>query len=251
MIQTPLLSVCIPAYDMGGQGGPFLAASLARLATQSLPDIEVVVSDQSETDGVAQVCAAFQDRLTLHRVAFRDGARQASANTNNAMRHARGRILKILFQDDLLAHDDALLQIARGFDDAGANWLLCGSATTPDGVRIDNPMVPRLTPSIRFGRNTVSSPSVLAMRADQARAFDERLIWLMDVDIYHRLNTELGPPVILPDTLVLNRLHAGQVSAGVRPDLRRRELAYMRRKTRIGESWSDRIEYARQMLKAR
>ncbi|WP_135504888.1 glycosyltransferase family 2 protein [Roseovarius aestuariivivens] len=248
---TPTLSVCIPAYDMGGQGGDFLAASLNRIASQTLQGIEVVVSDQSDTDAVAQVCDSFQDRLTLRRVDYRNGPRQASANTNNALRHAQGRVLKILFQDDLLARDDALALTEAAFDDPGTRWCLCGSATTPDGQRADNPMVPRLTPAMRFGRNTVSSPSVLAMRADDLRLFDENLIWLMDVEMYHRLNTELGPPAILPETLVLNRLHPGQVSAGVRPDLRRRELAYIRGKTRAGESWADWWEYHRQRLKAR
>ena len=99
----PAISICIPAYDMGGKGAAFLAASFDRLVGQGFTDFEVIVSDQSDTDGVTQVCARYGDRLNIRRVDFTDGPRQSSANANNAMRHASGRILKILFQDDFLA----------------------------------------------------------------------------------------------------------------------------------------------------
>ena len=85
------------------KGRHFLRPPLSRLVEQGFTDFEVIVSDQSDTDGVAQVCARYGDRLNIRRVDFTDGPRQSSANANNAMRHASGRILKILFQDDFLA----------------------------------------------------------------------------------------------------------------------------------------------------
>ena len=125
------------------------------------------------------------------------------------MRHASGRILKILFQDDFLCSDTALEQIAAGFADPAQKWLLCGSGVCRDGKTVENPMVPQLNPRLRFGRNTVSSPSVLALRAEVGLHFDESLIWLMDVEFYDRCAQQLGAPVILPETLVANRLHEG------------------------------------------
>lgn len=249
-MSRPRISICIPAYDMGGKGADFLAASFERLKDQIFTDFEVVVSDQSDSDGVAQVCARFSDALTIRRVDFRDGARQSSANANNAMRHASGRILKILFQDDYLAGNDALEKIAQGFDDPSARWLLCGSGVSRDGVTIENPMVPRLNDSLRFGRNTVSSPSVLAIRAEVGQHFDEKLIWLMDVEFYDRCAQLLGAPVILPDTLVVNRLHDGQVSASVTKQRRRTELKHVWRKTRDRAGLKDYRAYAYQILKA-
>lgn len=250
MSTAPRISICIPAYDMGGQGAAYLAQSLDRIAAQDLTDFEVVVSDQSDSPGVADTCAAYAERFALRRVEFAQGPRQSSANANNAMRHATGGIVKILFQDDLLHGDQALRLTAQAFD-AGADWMICGSATTPDGQAVDKPMVPRLHPQIRFGKNTVSSPSVLAMRRDRALAFDENLIWLMDVEMYHRLAKTRGSPAIVPQTLILNRLHPGQVSASVAPDLRRRELTYVREKHKAGETFADRLAYLKQVLKAR
>lgn len=249
-MSRPRLSICIPAYDMGGKGAEYLAESFDHLKNQSLADFEVVVSDQSDSDGVAQVCARYGEGLTIRRVDFRDGPRQSSANANNAMRHASGRILKILFQDDFLCSDTALEQIAAGFADPAQKWLLCGSGVCRDGKTVENPMVPQLNPSLRFGRNTVSSPSVLALRAEVGLHFDESLIWLMDVEFYDRCAQQLGAPVILPETLVANRLHEGQVSAVVTKSLRRAELRHVWRKTSDRAGWRDFRAFSYQVLKA-
>lgn len=246
----PTISICIPAYDMGGKGADFLAASFDRLVGQNFTDFEIIVSDQSDTDAVARVCAEYADRLSIRRVDFAAGPRQSSANANNAMRHASGRILKILFQDDFLARDDALARIADGFADGQARWLLCGSSVSRDGETIEKPMVPRLNDQLRFGRNTVSSPSVLALRAEVGLHFDENLIWLMDVEFYDRCAHQLGAPVIVPEVLVANRLHEGQVSAAVTKSLRRRELRHVWRKTKSRAGWRAFRAFAYQFLKA-
>lgn len=251
MARAPYISICIPAYSMGGQGGEYLLESFEALLAQSYEDFEVIVSDQSEDEGVATICKAYQDRLEIIRVAYRDGPRQASANTNNAMRHARGSVLKVLFQDDYLADRTALSRHAEAFAKQGASWLLCGSGITHDGKTLTNPMVPHLNPNLYLGKNTVSSPSVLSIRAGTGLEFDENLIWLMDVEMYKRCETQLGAPHILAEPLVANRLHPGQVSATVSPALRRAELRYVRRKHRAQESLGNRLHYYKQWLKAR
>ena len=130
--------------------------------------------------------------------------------------------------------------------------MVCGSAVTYDGQNSINPMVPQMHPQIHFGKNTVSSPSVLSMRRKKALEFDENLIWLMDVEIYHRLNKTCGSPTIVPETLVLNRLHEGQVSnTGVTAELRRKELSYVRKKHKLDETLKDRVAFYKQILKAR
>jgi len=251
MARQPFISICIPAYDMGGQGGEYLLESFEHLLRQSYEDFEVVVSDQSDSDGVAATCKAYADRLDVTRFDYRDGARQASANTNNAMRHARGTVLKILFQDDYLSHRKALAQHAQAFENPATQWVLCGSGVTWDGKSLERPMVPVINPNLHLARNTVSSPSVLAIRAGLGLEFDENLIWLMDGDFYKRCHDRFGEPHILPDPLVANRLHEGQVSAGVSPELRRKELCYVREKHRASETLGNRFHYYKQMLKAR
>ncbi|WP_293577416.1 glycosyltransferase family 2 protein [Phaeobacter sp.] len=245
----PAISICIPAYGMGGAGATYLAESLDRLCLQTFRDFEVIVSDQSDDEDIAQLCAAYGDRLSIIHLWNRDAPRQASANVNHAIAAARGTILKILFQDDLLIGNNAL-EIIHDAMSAGAAWSLCGSGVTRDGQEVTRPMVPRLTDRLHFGKNTVSSPSVLAMRRDAAMAFDEELIWLMDVDLYKRLWDRHGAPAIVADTVVANRLHDGQVSASVRKSLRQKELRYVARKFARSTNLIGWLEYLRQRLKA-
>jgi glycosyltransferase involved in cell wall biosynthesis len=249
-LKMPHLSLCIPAYSMGGAGAHFLSESFEILSSQSFDDFEVVVSDQSDDGAVAAVCDAYSDRLCIRHIWNREGKRQASANVNNAMRHAQGELVKILFQDDYLNNSNALEVIVNAIGASG-KWHLCGSGVSRNGGAVERPMVPRLTSKLKFGKNTVSSPSVLAMRRSLLEFFDEDLIWLMDVDLYQRLWDHLGDPVISPETLVVNRVHSGQVSASVSPELRRQELRYMRGKLQGSLQLSSRLEYWRQMLKAR
>jgi Glycosyl transferase family 2 len=246
--KMPKLSICIPAYDMGGHGAQFLAESFERLKQQSFRDFEVVVSDQSKDEAVQVVCDTVEG-ITVHHVWFREGPKQASANANNAMRHANGEILKILFQDDLLLGPNSLETMMTGFEDRDVAWSVCGSGGTRDGQSVESPMVPSLHPYMHLGKNRISSPSVLAMRRSKAMDFDEQLIWLMDVDLYHRLLLAYGPPLIVPETLVLNRLHDGQVSAGVTSELKRTELRYARQKFKEQETLKQSLFYYKQMLR--
>ena len=87
---------------MAGKGATYLAASFETLAVQSMPEFEIVVSDQSTDDKIRDLCDEWQGRLNIRHVRFDTGPRQASANVNNAMRHANAPLIKVLFQDDLM-----------------------------------------------------------------------------------------------------------------------------------------------------
>lgn len=249
MGRGPALSVCIPAYDMNGQGAAFLRPALDSLCKQRFDDFEVVVSDQSDKDDIHALCSSFEDRLSIQHVRNADGLRQGSANCNCAMRHARGRVLKVLFQDDYLCDAAALGQIAQAFEDPETKWCLVGSAVTRDMQTLDHAMVPRYTSRVRYGWNTVSSPSVLAFEAGHDIWFDENLIWLMDADIYFQCFEKFGEPNILPATLVANRIHDGQVSHNLPPGLRRREVIYAARKHGLVRAHGDLRAFLWQYLK--
>ncbi len=249
MTQAPLISVCIPAYDMAGQGARYLQPGLDSLAAQEFTDFEVIVSDQSDTNAIRDLCQSYDDRLTIRHLDFREGKRQASANCNNAMRHADGRILKVLFQDDYFCDPTALTQLATAFEDPACKWCLMGSAVTRDMNTLERPMVPRYTSRVRFGWNTISSPSVLALEAGHDIWFDENLIWLMDADMYFSCCDAFGAPTILPDTLVANRLHEDQVSETMVRAVKRYEVLYCARKQGLRREPGDLVAFFRQYLK--
>jgi glycosyltransferase involved in cell wall biosynthesis len=246
---NPKLSVCIPTYEMNGMGATYLEKSFGVLAKQTLDGFEVIVSDQSLNDDIKELCEVWQGRLNLRHYWNRDGKRQASANTNHALKMARGAVHKVLFQDDFILSETALQEIFEAFDGLEAMWLLTGSGNTRDGQTIERSMVPHLTPKLHFGKNTVSSPSVLAIRASCEHQFDENLIWLMDVEFYARLWKNYGNPIILPETLVANRLHAHQVSKSIDRAIQKRELDYVRKKFTSSTQMSGYLEYAKRRAK--
>ena len=249
MSKSPLISVCIPAYNMGGNGAAYLQPALESLASQQYDTFEVVVSDQSDTSDVEDMCAAYEDRFPLKYVTFRDGPMQGAAHCNNATRHAKGEIFKVLFQDDYLCDTSALTQLAQAFDAPATKWALMGSAVTRDMKTLTNPMVPRYTSRIRYGWNTISSPSVVAFKAGHDIWFDENLIWLMDTDLYHTRYEKLGDTAILPDTLVANRIHKGQVSQNMDRSVCRSEVIYVARKQGLIRAPGDLSAFLWQYLK--
>ena len=202
------------------------------------------MSDQSGNNDVFELCKAWCKRLPIHHYWNLDGKRQASANVNFALRKARGAIYKVLFQDDFILSKTVLQNIVDAFEREDAMWLLKGSGVT----RRSNNSAPNgatLTPKLHFGKNTVSSPSVLAFRASSEHFFDENLIWLMDVEFYARFWKEYGDPIILPETLVANRLHANQVSQKIDRGVQKRELDYVLRKSASFTQISGYLEYAK------
>ena len=239
------LSVCIPAYDMGGEGPSFLRHSLDVLIRQDFRDFEIIVADQSSGIEIKAVCSEYSERV--RHISTSHLAHQASANTNAAVDAACGEVVKILFQDDFLAETNALSKMMKIFERPEVNWCVTGSLHTYDAKAMVKPWVPWYHDRIQFGKNTISSPSVLAYRKSTAPRFDEELIWLMDVDFYKRCGDLWGRPYIIPEKLAVNRLHDGQVSAGIESERIRRELRHIWNKYQDQMSWMDWLYYLGRM----
>jgi glycosyltransferase involved in cell wall biosynthesis len=219
----PLLTVAIPTYEMGGLGAAYLHHSLSVLSQQTFSDFNVVVSDHSRDNTIARVCDQSRRFLSLSYTGYTEQRGNPSANINNAIRHADGSLVKLLFQDDYLADNNALARIVEAFDAGTDHWLATACEHTQDGIHRFRPFVPRYTSGLLRGINTISSPSVITIRRDSDVWFDERLLWLMDCDFYHRLFLRFGLPKVLDTVGVVNRLGDHQVTNTLATRRRRRE----------------------------
>lgn len=159
-----MISIAIPTHEMANKDF-FLERCLESIRSQSYQDYEIVITD----DGLM------------------------AENTNSAIRKSSGRLIKILFMDDFLAHPNALKDIVDNFEFTD-EWMITGADTNPHPYWTDN---------ILEGNNKLGSPSVLTMRGQSAIYFDERMSWLLDCDLYHRLYEEYGEPKIL-DSINVN-----------------------------------------------
>ncbi len=222
-----LISICIPTYEMGGKGHIFLKQSLDILTGQSFKDFNVIISDHSKDNLVEGVCSEYGKKLRINYYKNNEKYGCSSANVNNAISKADGRLIKILFQDDLLFNADSLKQIADNFDVNNDKWLLTGCIHSEDGINFFKPFFPKYNSLIHLGNNTISSPSVLTIKNDRPLFFDEKLIWLMDCDYYKRCFNEFGEPKILEEINVVNRIGPHQISNTlVKITTRIREIFY-------------------------
>lgn len=99
MSDTPLVSVCIPAYNHERYVGECLEALLA----QSYPNMELLVVNDGSTDGTWEVLNTFRERCEqrFKRVVFRTQENQGTCKTVNALfREARGDYIAICASDD-------------------------------------------------------------------------------------------------------------------------------------------------------
>src|SRR5690606_32499532 len=109
------VSIAIPCYEMNGRGAFFLDYNLSKISTQTHPDIEVVISDHSKNDVIWDRANEWSSRLNIKYCRYTEHYGSSSANTNNAIRHSSGDIIKILCQDDYLYSDHAIETIVKNF----------------------------------------------------------------------------------------------------------------------------------------
>lgn len=235
MKKQPYLSVCIPTYEMRGLGADFLRHSLDIVSEQSYKNFNVVISDYSLDEKIKKVCGSYKNKLKIKYVRNEKhhlpSNKRMSGNINNAILHADGKIIKILFLDDFLYDADSLKNTVEAFDYACDHWLVSASEHSSDGITFNRPYFPKYNDKIYLGKNTISSPSVLTIKNDSPLFFDENLTWLMDCDYYKRCYDQRGAPKILNKITVVNRVGAHQISNNeIDNKLIKSELRYIKKK---------------------
>ncbi len=223
-----MISVAIPTYESKGRAAEFAHFQFKRLLEQTYKDFEVVISDHSKDDVIKNICEEYEDRLNIIYLRNEEGRGLSSYNINNAIKYCKGDIIKFLWFDDFLWNKHSLQYINEAFD-GGTNWLVSACEhTRDDGKTFYRTFYPRYNDQLHLGNNTISGPSVLTIRNTEDKIyFDDRLIWLMDVDYYRRLHDKYGAPKILNKITVVNRDHAGQLSHIMDPKIKEKEFHMM------------------------
>lgn len=221
------LSIAIPTYESAGFGVEFLRFTLDKLKSQSFTDFDVVISDQSQDSLIKDLCDTYSQDLDIKYILNIYDRGRLSGNLNNAITHCGGDIIKILCQDDFLWDEISLEKTIQSFTQ-DTMWLVSGCCHTNDGgLSFYQPMYPRYHDKIHLGHNTISSPSVLSIRNRDKLLFDEKLIWLMDVDYYKSCYNKFGAPTILNHITAVNRIWSASTTSRMSPDIINQELHMM------------------------
>jgi glycosyltransferase involved in cell wall biosynthesis len=231
------VSFCIPCYDYRGKGSKakqYLFEIFHALNQQTNKNFNVWISDHSESNHVLEACEEYSDLFEINYIKNDELRGNMSANTNSTLKNADGEILKIIFQDDFILTTNLVSELDKAFVDE-VEWALTGFAHTVDDGRTHyNPKIPYYNDRLLEGVNTLSSPSVLAMKNGINEFFDEKLTMLMDCDLYYRLYKYHKEPAILNDYHISNREHKNQTQR-LYEHLLSSELSYLK------EKYNDRI----------
>jgi GT2 family glycosyltransferase len=228
-----MISICIPTYEMNGKGAEYLEYSFNILYHQTFKNFEIVISDHSKSDLIKDLCDKWKTVFNVNYIRNNYKRGNSSANTNNAIKHSSGEIIKILFQDDFL-YDEHSLQNQIDCFNKNNNYWLAAACCHYDGEKLYNPHYPYYHDEIQYGRNTISAPSAIMFKNEDILEFDENLISLMDIDYYKRLYNKFGLPAVCNNICFVNRVHKDSVTLSIvhanNSEIHYKEIEYMKKK---------------------
>lgn len=97
-IYFPLVSICVPIWN----GEKFIRDTLHSIETQTYPNLELVISDDSSNDKSLKLVNEFNSRSSIKYKVVNNPNCGIGDNWNNCIRHSSGKYIKFVFQDDLL-----------------------------------------------------------------------------------------------------------------------------------------------------
>lgn len=195
---------------MGGKGAHRLNQLLQTVYNQNLDslNLEIVISDHSQNDDIKKL---LDEKFNSRNITYNKNTKNrgsSSSNINNALDHANGEYIKVMFQDDFFVNRNALKIISK----EKCLWLASGCVhSNEDDHNFYYRFIPQWRSNILDGTNTLGGPSCLYFKKTNAR-FDERLLWFMDIDFYYKLFLEYGEPHILKQPLYCSRVSSTMVS---------------------------------------
>ena len=214
------ISVCIPAFEQYGHGAQTLTECLESVFMQKGIEFEVIVSDNSNSDIIKNVC----DRYPV--AYYHNPDKGISQNTNFAISRAGYNNIKVIYQDDKLLTETALLDFATALLFNG--WVASAGRAMNEQSRLGRFTFPKWSGERIFEKNTIGMPSVTAWRANRMK-FDNNLKTLLDCDMYYQLTDLYGEPGIIKKQLVGSRYWDGSTSRR-QGNLSEQEMPYIKKK---------------------
>ncbi|SHO65388.1 glycosyltransferase [Algoriphagus zhangzhouensis] len=104
------VSICIPVYN----GSRFILETLNSILCQTFPNYEIIISDDNSDDDSMNLIKNFFDKYGWRNVVLvnNKGAKGIGSNWNNCLKHANGKYIKFIFQDDIM-YDTCLEEMVK------------------------------------------------------------------------------------------------------------------------------------------
>ena len=210
------ISICIPVYKKVD----FLKRLLDSVKIQSFEDYEIIVTDDSPDDAIENLVKqySFQQPLRYFR---NNPAMGTPENWNEAARHATGRWIKMMHNDDWFASEHSLEIFYRfiknhpqcGFFFSAFKNVVAGTGFA-EIVRCDffDRLFLKMSPLHLFRKVYVGNPSCTLIRADIGLGYDRRFKFVVDFEYYIRCFRKLKKYHYIDNVLINVGLHDEQVT---------------------------------------
>jgi glycosyltransferase involved in cell wall biosynthesis len=188
-MSTPLVSICIPAYKKP----QFVIRCLESIRKQDYKLVEVIISDDSPDEDIKQAIVPFKNDLQILYYHNRP-ALGSPRNWNAAIDKATGIYVILMHQDDWFHSKDAISIFVKAIESFDVDFVFCqNTAIDEEGKIIKLQAIPSLLkemavkPDHLVRAQVIGPPSNTMFKRDIPIRYDERFIWLVDVDYYSRL----------------------------------------------------------------
>lgn len=232
MMQSSLVSVCIPAFN----GATHLEECLDSVCSQTYRELEILIVDDCSTDRTASIIEAYQQRDSRIRLVRNDTNLGLVGNWERCITLASGEFVKFAFHDDVLYPRcvEALVQAM----DPGVRFAFCArefiaddpaSRTRANGMQRARQRIHALfadtgliTPAAFslavldvIPTNIVGEPTATMMHRDvfwQYGRFNPDLVQILDFEFWCRVGSNETIRYV-PEVLAKFRLHASSTTS--------------------------------------
>jgi glycosyltransferase involved in cell wall biosynthesis len=234
---SPLVSICIPTFN----GGKFLSEALASINQQTYLNLEIIVSDDNSNDNTLEILKRFKKNNRIPVYIYQHSPSGIGANWNNCIKHANGKYIKFLFQDDVLYEDciSKMIEISERDNQIGLVYCKRSFIENPidknhekwlnkftllhshwDNLRVNTGYIKgeeylKDRNLLKVPYNKIGEPTAVLIRKTsliKAGYFNEDLKQALDIEMWYKLMKyfKIG---FVNEELVYFRLHNDQASA--------------------------------------
>lgn len=215
MKKGPAISICIPAY----KNVAYVKRLLDSVQAQTFSDFEVVITDDSPSDEVAQLAEGYRHVFSLiyHK---NERPLGSPANWNKAIALARGEWIKIMHDDDWFATSQSLAHFYEATRNATTDFIFSGfinhhlatGQQVPFVINAFDAFMLRRNPLYLFRTNYIGHPSTTLIRNNRTTWFDEKVKWVVDIEFYMRILKTSPTFVAIKKPLVCIGIGAEQIT---------------------------------------
>ena len=223
--RKPRVSVVIPVYE----GRRYLTRSIESILAQTFDDFELLVWDDHSIDGSWDLIQQYRDsRIRAHRQTTNLGL---FGNLNHALEHARGELIRLWSQDDLMKPHCLLREQEFWRRHPEVGLFYCQRSAIDEYANLSGSTPEDTTPSVMAGRvadeisfnwgsmpgniSTVTLPKTVL---DEVGNYTTEMSLASDFELWIRIH-EKYPIGFVNEVLMSLRQHRGQLSRSTGAEL--------------------------------